>query len=341
MVKVTIEDVAELAKVSITTVSRVINNASHVRTHTVERVREAIRALDYKPNPSARSLAASRSFVVGLLYDNPSSSYVIEIQLGALSVCDVHHYDLLIHPCDHADLRLADDLIRLVRNSTVDGFLLTPPISDSQAIVASLMSNRIPHMRIAPGDRKPAHGIVLTNDFDVSAEMTRHLASLGHRRIAFVKGHPNHLAQAERYLGYVEGLRNAGLAVDENLVSQGYNSFDSGTQSAEDLLRLPDRPTAIFAANDEMAVGVMRVARLHGLDVPGDLSVAGFDDAPIAQQIYPSLTTVRQPVRSMAAAATELLLSQLRGSPDNGSAPVIASSLQIRESTGPCRTRRG
>lgn len=341
MVKVTIEDVAELAKVSIKTVSRVVNNESHVRADTVERVREAIRTLDYKPNPSARSLAASRSFVVALLYDNPSSSYVIDIQLGALGVCDVHHYEVLIHPCDHADHRLAEDLTRLVRSSKVDGFLLTPPISDNQAVIASLSSNRIPHVRIAPGDRNPAHGIVLTNDFDVSAEMTRHLAALGHRRIAFVKGHPDHLAQAERYRGYVEGMRSAGLAVDEHLVSQGYNSFDSGIQCAEELLRLPDRPTAIFAANDEMAVAVMRVARLHGLDVPGDLSVAGFDDAPIARQIYPSLTTVRQPVRSMAAAATELLLSQLRGSPDGDAAPVIASSLQIRESTGPCRTRPG
>jgi LacI family transcriptional regulator len=341
MVKVTIEDVAELAKVSIKTVSRVINNESHVRTDTVERVREAIRALDYKPNPSARSLAASRSFVVGLLYDNPSSSYVIDIQLGALGVCDVHHYELLIHPCDHGDHRLADDLINLVRNSKVDGFLLTPPISDNQVVIASLSSNEIPHVRIAPGDRRAAHGIVLTNDFDSSVEMTGHLAALGHRRIAFVKGHPDHLAQAERYGGYLEGMRNAGLEVDEDLVSQGYNSFDSGIQCAEDLLRLPDPPTAIFAANDQMAVGVMRVARLHGLDIPGDLSVAGFDDAPIAQQIYPSLTTVRQPVRSMAAAATEMLLSQLRSGPANDAAPVIASSIQIRESTGPCRTRRG
>jgi LacI family transcriptional regulator len=341
MVKVTIEDVADLAKVSIKTVSRVINNEAHVSADTVERVREAVRALDYKPNPSARSLAASRSFVVGLLYDNPSSSYVIDIQLGALGVCDIHHYEILIHPCDHADHSLADELIRLVRSSKVDGFLLTPPISDNEAIIVSLSSNQIPYVRIAPGDRKPAQGIVLTNDLDVSVEMTRHLAALGHRRIAFVKGHPDHLALAERYRGYVEGMRKAGLPVDENLVSQGYNSFDSGIQCAEHLLRLPDRPTAIFAANDEMAVGVMRVARLHGLDVPGDLSVAGFDDAPIARQIYPSLTTVRQPVRSMAAAATELLLSQLRGDPDKDAAPVIASSIEIRESTGPCRMRRG
>jgi LacI family transcriptional regulator len=338
--KVTIEDVAELAKVSIKTVSRVLNNESHVRADTVERVREAIRALNYKPNPFARSLAASRAFVVGLLYDNPSSSYVINIQLGALKVCDVHNYDLLIHPCDNDHPGLADELNQLVRTSKVDGFLLTPPISDSQAIVASLDASRIPHVRIAPGDRSATHGIVLTNDFDVSVEMTRHLASLGHRRIAFIKGEPGHLAQAERYHGFVRGMRDAGLAVDESLVGQGHNTFDSGIRCAEALLRLPDRPTAIFAANDEMAVGVMRVARLHGLEVPADLSVAGFDDAPIAEQIYPSLTTVRQPVRSMAAAATELLLSQLRGNHANGTTPVIPSTLQVRESTGPYRPRR-
>jgi len=337
--KVTIEDVAELARVSIKTVSRVLNNESHVRSDTIERVRDAIRTLNYKPNPFARGLAGSRSFVVGLLYDNPSSSYVINVQLGALRVCDVHHYDLLIHPCNSDDPGLADALSQLVRTSKVDGFLLTPPISDSEAIVATLNAAGIPHVRVAPGDRSDPHGIVLTNDFDVSVEMTRYLASLGHRRIAFIQGQPGHLAQAERYHGFVQGMREAGLAVDARLVSQGYNTFDSGIRCAEDLLALPDRPTAIFAANDEMAVGAMRVARLRGLDVPGELSVAGFDDAPIAEQIYPSLTTIRQPVRSMASAATELLLSQLRGNGGSMAGPVIPSSLQIRESTGPCPAR--
>jgi LacI family transcriptional regulator len=341
MVKVTIEDVAELAKVSIKTVSRVINNESHVSPGTHERVRKAISDLNYKPNASARNLAGSRSYVIGLLYDNPSSSYVIDIQLGALRVCNVHHFDLLIHPCDLTNPDLADELNRLARNTKVDGFLLTPPISDNLAIVASLTENRVPHVRIAPGDRSLAEAMVLTNDFDVSAEMTRYLVSLGHRRIAFIKGHPDHLALTERYRGYVEGMRHAGLPLEAELVPQGYNTFDSGVRCAEALMQLQDRPTAVFAANDEMAVGVMRVARQHGLEIPDDLSVAGFDDAPIATQIYPALTTVRQPVQSMAAAATELLLAQLRSTPDSAGVPVIASSIQIRESTAPRRPRSG
>jgi LacI family transcriptional regulator len=134
--------------------------------------------------------------------------------------------------------------------------------------------------------------------------MTRYLGSLGHQRIAFVTGHKDHKAVLNRYLGYRDGLRSMGLKFDRRLVRSGDNSFESGVRCARGLLELPDPPTAIFASNDDMAAGVMQVAHEAGLSIPGDLSVAGFDDVPLASYIWPSLTTIRQPIEEMAVRAT-------------------------------------
>ncbi|MGB5592090.1 MAG: substrate-binding domain-containing protein, partial [Gammaproteobacteria bacterium] len=164
----------------------------------------------------------------------------------------------------------------------------------------------------------------------------RYLASLGHRRIGFVIGHPDHGAVGNRYLGYRDGLKSSGMKFDRSLVQQGYNSFESGEKCARRLLNLEDRPTAIFAANDDMAAGVMKVAHEMELSIPGDLSVAGFDDVPLARHIWPSLTTIRQPMDEMAVQATALLMNQILGNTDDGVEHTIPSTLVIRDSTGPC-----
>ena len=165
--------------------------------------------------------------------------------------------------------------------------------------------------------------------------MTRYLVSMGHRRIGFVIGHPDHGAVGNRYLGYRDGLKSGGLKLDRKLVQQGDNTFESGVKCGQRLLNLEFPPTAIFASNDDMAAGVMKVAHEMGLSIPGDLSVAGFDDIPLASQIWPSLTTIRQPMEEMAVRATALLLRQLRGETDEKT-HTIASTLVVRDSTGPC-----
>jgi LacI family transcriptional regulator len=333
--KVRINDVAERAGVSIKTVSRVINREPNVRGNTRERVETAIAELKYPPNPFARSLAGSRAFVVGLLYDNPSSSYVIDIQRGTLRVCQREHYDLLIHPCDYQSSELPAEVGHLLGHSKVDGFLLTPPLSDHEPLLTALRASGARYVRVAPGDHAEISRSVFTNDRESCAEMTRYLVSLGHRSIAFIIGDPDHRAVAERYRGYKEGLKAAGLPLDQRLVKQGFNTFPSGVECGSELLRQKDRPTAVFASNDEMAVGVMRVAQQSGIRIPEDLSVVGFDDIPVAQQMFPALTTIRQPVEAMAMTATELLLGQLRGAAPAREIIVLESVIQLRESTGP------
>lgn len=333
--KVTIHDVAKQAGVSIKTVSRVVNREPNVRKSTAERVEEAIRSLGYRPNSSARSLAGSRTFLIGLLYDNPSASYVTKVQDGVLETCRREQYDLLIHPCDYQRKDLADEIRDLVVHSRLDGLILTPPISDLGALESLLAEIRIPHIKIAPGKPPAAHPSVCTNDRSACAEMVAYLAGLGHRRIAFVTGHPDHGAVQRRFDGYLDGLQTAGLKFRKELCAQGYNSFESGEACARELLGMKNRPTAVFSANDDMAAGVMKVAHDMGIDIPGELSVAGFDDIPLAAQIWPALTTIHQPMRGMAEKAAELLIQSLRGPAPEPGIRILESRIVLRQSTGP------
>jgi LacI family transcriptional regulator len=341
MSKPTIEDVAKLAGVSIKTVSRVVNNEANVRDATRARVQRAIAELNYSPNQSARSLASRRSYLIGLLYDDPSlyeipsSSYVISIQEGVLKACKDRKYDLLIHPCVYQDRRIAAEIQSLIEHSRLDGLVLAPPLSDMTRIIRAIEASGTPLARIAPGSRGGQHPMVRTNDREVAAAMTQYLASLGHERIAFITGHKDHKAVANRYLGYEDAIRESGQKLQTRFVCAGDNSFKSGEHCAASLLETRTPPTAIFASNDDMAAGVLRVAQRLGLRVPGDLSVAGFDDIPLAQQVFPSLTTIRQPLAQMAELATSMLIEGLEGGPASPEPHSIDSTLVIRDSTGP------
>ncbi|WP_020209087.1 LacI family DNA-binding transcriptional regulator [Gilvimarinus chinensis] len=334
MAKATIDDVAALAGVSMKTVSRVVNNEPNVRASTREKVQAAINELDYRPSQSARSLAANRSYVLGLLYDNPSANYVIDVQEGALQTCRRAGYDLLIHPCRHTEPELADEVLALVRQGRVDGLILTPPVSDMTELVDGLVSAGVPFVRLSPTENKSACPYVQTNDQEAAYDMTCRLLELGHKRIGFIAGHPDHKAVAERYQGYLAALKESRIKPSPELVAQGYNSFDSGRECAKVLLDLPEPPSAIFASNDDMAAGVIKEAHHRRLSIPGALSVAGFDDTPVAHQIYPSLTTVSQPIEEMASKAAELLIKQLKGKAVQMPAAIMSCRILVRESTG-------
>lgn len=306
---ITIHDVADQAGVSIKTVSRVLNNEANVRPETRARVQEAVTALGYRPNLSARSLAGSRSFLIGLCFDNPNPAYVSEAQIGAIRRCRESGYHLLVEPLDNGSDRPQAELEAMVFNVRVDGVILTPPLSDHPALLAMLDASRAPYVRVSP-DRDRDHGpSVFMDDHQAAFEMTRYLLGLGHRRIGFVRGHPNHGASHQRFDGFQAAMAAHGGLVQPDLMAQGFFTFASGVQAAETLLSHPDRPTAVFAASDDMALGVMSVAARMGLSVPSDLSVAGFDDNPAAKVVWPPLTTVRQPIAEMAAAAADLLIS--------------------------------
>lgn len=341
MPKVTIDDVAELAGVSIKTVSRVVNEEPNVREATRAKVDAAIAKLNYRPNKAARNLASHHSHLIGLIYDDPgyyeapSAGYVIRMQQGALSACHASNYELLIHPCQYRKKDIGKEIKTLIEQVRPDGIVLAAPLSNMPKIVRAIEATGTPLVRLSPGTRNGKQLAVVTNDREISAEMTRYLASLGHTQIAFITGHPSHKAVGNRYLGYRDGLEQSGLKFSASLVAAGDNSIGSGEECAMQLLKRKNRPTAIFAANDDMAAGVIRVADRLGIKVPEELSVAGCDDIALARQIYPALTTINQPLSKMAQHAATALIASVRGKRPLLGTEIVPAALQIRESTGP------
>lgn len=341
MAKATIDDVARLAGVSIKTVSRVLNHEPNVRETTRAKVEKAMTRLHYRPNISARNLASHRSHLIVLVYDDPSayetpsSGYVIRMQQGALQACRTMDCELLIHPCNYRNRDVKAELNALIERTRPDGVVIAAPLSNMPGIVKAIAATNTPYVRISPGRSNGKEYSVATNDREISAEMTRYLASQGHKRIAFITGHPRHKAVAHRFRGYRDGLGQSGLDFNEELIAAGDNSIGSGVACAEQLLGLSRPPTAIFCANDDMAAGVIRVANRLGIDIPGQLSVAGFDDSSLARQIYPALTTVRQPLSEMAERAALGLFGDNGGAAPPPGTEVLPAELQIRDSTGP------
>ncbi|MEO0574893.1 MAG: LacI family DNA-binding transcriptional regulator [Pseudomonadota bacterium] len=332
--KATISDVARHAGVSIKTVSRVLNREPKVRPATRERIESAMKTLNYRPNSPGRMLAGNRTYLLGLIY-NASSSYITRIQNGVLESCRGEHYDLLIHPCKYTDPSLLDEIRELVDAPRVDGLLLVPPVSDLPSVRELVAELNVPNVVISRESVSTDDWAVCTNDREVSGKMVKHLARLGHERIAFIQAQPDHKAMANRYTGYVDAMTDAGLKVRKQLVVQGENSFESGIDCALRLLRRSPRPTAIFCANDHMAAGVLKAAHEMGLSIPADLSIAGFDDMPMAQQIWPALTTVRQPLDEMARRAAEMLIRGLRGEDITDIPRIVDADIVVRASTGP------
>ena len=332
--RVRLEDVARAAGVSPKTVSRVLNDEANVRAPTREKVLAAMAAMDYRPHLPARSLASNRSFLIATLYDNPSSNYLAEIQAGVLEACDLHHYSMMVRPL-HME---ADDFVErvdaLISHHHPDGLVLTPPITDHAALLQRLRERHVPYASVSPVERSDTLGAFI-DEPEAARQMMATLLELGHRRIAHVIGHPDHGASQWRLAGYRDALAAAGIARDPELEVQGDFSFGAGVAAARRLFSLPRGrgPTAVFAANDDMAAGVIWAAGEHGLSVPHDVSVCGFDDTPIARQIWPTLTTIHQPSREMGRIAALQLLESLRGR--QGGMVQARFSLELRESTAP------
>jgi len=306
---ITIHDVARHAGVSPMTVSRVINGESNVREETRARVAASVAVLRYKPNQAARSLASADAIHIGILYSNPSANYLSEFLLGSLEQSSLSGCQLVIEKCEGVESQ-AEAVRRLVKGG-IDGVVLPPPLCDSEEALKAVQETGVGVVLVASGKPAPDLCAISINNFEASRAMTRHLLELGHRRIAFINGHPNQTATGQRFHGYVEAMTEAGLSVDAEQVAQGYFTYRSGLEAAEKLLDGP-RPTAIFASNDDMAAATMAVAHRRGLDVPGDLSITGFDDTPLATTVWPELTTIRQPIAEMAREAVRLLVDQIR-----------------------------
>jgi|TARA_Y100000815_G_scaffold67409_1_gene56712 LacI family transcriptional regulator len=306
----TINDVARHAGVSPMTVSRVINGEQVVRPETRAKVEAAIAAMNYAPSAAARMLAGGDEIRVGLLYSNPSSSYLSEFLVGSLDQASRSGIDLVVEKWDE-ETAIADVVAHLERGR-IDGVILPPPLCDHDDMVQALGRAGIPAVAVATGRPPSDLAAVSIDDRQAAYEMTRHLIALGHARIGFIKGNPNQSASTRRFEGYVQALGEAGLPVEDELIAQGYFTYRSGLDAAEHILSLAEPPTAIFASNDDMAAATVAIAHRSGLDVPGDLTVCGFDDTSLATTIWPELTTIRQPISAMARAAVEVLVRQLK-----------------------------
>ena len=331
--KTTINDIARLSGVSKKTVSRVLNNSPLVREDTRERVRALMQQRSYEPDPQARGLAFRRSFLVGLVFDNPTAQYIVNMQYGVLDALQGSSFELVVHPCDSRSAGYIDGVRRFVTQQKLFGVILIPRVSEDQALADMLTEIGCRYVRIASIRLDQPGHMLQTQDRLAGVEVAHYLDSLGHKLLGLITGPKRYRSAIERGEGFSEGLTRRGIALDPRYVYEGGYTFESGVAGAEHLLSLNPRPTAIFACNDEMAAGVYKAALRMGLSIPGDLSVIGYDDSPLASQLWPSLTTIRLPVRDVGRQATQLLLSE----PTQTALISVTPHLVVRDSSQPPR----
>lgn len=328
----TINDIARLAGVSKKTVSRIINRSPLVRADTRDKVEALMREVGYVPDPLARGLAFRRSFLIGMIYDNPTPHYIVDIQYGALDALRGSGFELVVHPCDSRDPDYIEGVRRFVQQQKLHGVMLVPRVSEDQALCDMLNEIGCRYARIAAVALDAPEKMVVTHDRDGAAEVADYLQTLGHRDVAMITGPAPYRSSIERSEGFLAALRRRGLELPPGRrVEAGY-TFESGVAAAETLLAAEPRPTAIFCGNDEVAAGVYRVALRMGIRIPQDLSVVGYDDSPLATRLWPPLTSVRRDTRDTGRTAAAMLL-QTEGGPRTLSS--VRPHLVIRESCRP------
>ncbi len=330
--EVTIFDVAKEAGVSSSTVSRVINNKEYVRADKRERVLQAMAQLGYVANIQARSLAGGRTNIVGLLVQGLDNGYIGEIIKGIDNELNESHYDIMLYTAHLGKTKESAYVTRLTRN-VVDGLLLVLP-RNTEAYLETLHKRRFPHVLV--DHQGFSHGMpvptVKAKNWHGGYDATRYLIQLGHRRIGFITGDLEMGCAHDRLAGYKAALQEYDLPIIPELICEGNFLQPLGYSGAKELLSLPEPPTAIFASNDISAFGVMEAARDHGLQIPRDISIVGFDDIPQAAHVHPPLTTVRQPLEEMGQRAARLLLHYIAHPDAEVEQIELPTELIIRES---------
>lgn len=335
---ITIQTVANHAGVSPMTVSNVLNNSSKVRQSKRDAVMAAVRELNYVPNMAARSLASASATRIGLLYRNIENAFLSSILVGALDATSRLGAQLLLRPLENGDPKeIAQQIQGLVENGA-NAILIVPPYCEIANRHGLTRDCPVPVVAMSPGDALSGDHCVRIDDYGAARDMTAYLIGLGHRNIGFIRGGADHLIHRTRCEGYQAALRDAGLPVQPELIATGDMSFESGLVAGAALLDLTDRPTAIFASNDDMAAAVVSLAHRRGLDVPRDLSVVGFDDTPIAVKIWPSLTTVKHPGRQISSDAATLAVKLAKDVSVGQPSMLIylEHKIVLRESAGQC-----
>lgn len=328
----TILDVAARAGVSAMTVSRVINGKSGVKPETRQLVEQVIKELAYTPNPAARSLVTASELQIGVVYSNPSAAFMSEFLTGIFEEACTRGARLELLKGEADGLPSIEAVARMA-GLGLSGIILAPPLGENRAILEILGKTECPLAAVGAYD-VPEATCVRINDRQAACEMTRHLLAIGHRRIGFIPGNPDQAASAQRMAGFYDAVREVGRV--EVSIAQGDFSYASGLVAGEELLARPVPPTAIFASNDDMAAAVVSVAHRRQLDVPRQLTVAGFDDTTAAVTLWPTLTTVHQPVRRLAAEALAIVARQVkdRGRKTGATRSIVLDhSLVFRAST--------
>jgi LacI family transcriptional regulator len=331
--RITIEDVAREADVSYATVSRVINSKGYVSEETRQRVMAAVTQTGYVVNRQARGLAGGRSQIVGLVVPGLDTSYIGEVVRGIDDELVAASYDLMLYT-GHQSKRRESAFVATVASGLVDGLLLVLPAAP-ETYLESFMVRGFPYVLIDHGGGFEEGPSIGATNRQGAIDATNYLIELGHRRIGFVTGIMNMGCTIDRLDGYREALKIQGIQENPSLVVEGNFQQRRGYECARELLALDNPPSAIFASNDESALGVMEAVRDAGFRIGDDISVIGFDDIPAASNVHPRLTTVRQPLEEMGRRATQMLLELINDPEIVAERIDLPTELVIRES---CRS---
>jgi len=334
--RATIRDIADLAGVSIATVSRVLNDRPDVARETRETVLQVVREHGFSTNRGARGLSSGRTGMIGLTLPLVADAYFGPMLSGAAEALHERDMRIVLAPTLHEHDREVSLIERLMRGTT-DGAILMLPEESAEELL-TLQRQGFPFVVVDPRE-PPPDGIACVAAMHASGakQAAEHLLALGHRRIGAIAGTPGWYATEERLAGFRAALAGAGILLDPELVVYSDWRIPRGTEAARELLSLPNPPTAIFGFNDNVAIGALHAARERGLSVPDDLSVVGFDDTEQAVIVTPRLTSVRQPLAELGRMGVSLLIRLIDGQRVDALRVELATQLVVRESTAPLR----
>lgn len=341
MGKPTIDDVAALAGVARTTVSRVLNNQPNVRDEVRNKVMRAVSMLGYRVNLQARNLAGRKGLRIGLIHasdfdSEPNSYFSSALELGATRACARLGAQLLVHVVNQKDAAAASEILASAANDQCDGIILTPPFADDGDLLRALTALGCNVICLAAGpEAAEIAGTVGIDDKQAGYDIGRHLITLGHRSFGFIRGLQGHISAESRFDGFLAALTEAGLDPEQVHVERGNFTFRSGLECTQRILAQPGRITALVCANDDMAAGALLAAHKADLAIPQDLAIAGFDDTPVSEIVWPPLTTIHQPLRRMGERAVERLVEAGNESAPSLDREIVGHRLVVRESTSP------
>jgi LacI family transcriptional regulator/LacI family repressor for deo operon, udp, cdd, tsx, nupC, and nupG len=336
-----LQDVARIAEVSISTVSRVVNEPELVNKETRRRVQKAIDQLGFLPNRVARRLRGEggEAKLIGLVLPDIQNPFFADLARGVEDVAQRHGYLVFLGNTDE-DAAKEKLYLDVMRAESVDG-IIVPPSSETDEAVADLVRRKLPVVCVDRSLRRGKVDTVVVDNVRGAREAMEHLIGLGHRRIGFIEGLPQLSTSRERLQGYRQALEEHGIAFDPSLVLQGDSRQASGRELTRELLALPERPTALLVGNNLMTLGALEMIHQKGLRIPEDVAILGYDDMPWALALNPPLTAVRQPGDEVGRRAMELLLQRIRDPQRSVSLVMMQPELVVRKSCGAGLARGG